>query len=1302
MLFGSLNVAEEDDQYYVLKFEEVQLAQCSDDTQAQCARTRRLLRATQARAQHVLREVQSTPDFRMRRSFEESRRRTEELWAGGLPPVFRATAHDGDPGVGCPADSPISSSAVVGGGGGDDDDDDNHDELFLLGLSPRPHSQPGRRHRRRSRGRSTAAKPRLSKATYARMSSSGGAYAAYFQLQQQYRSSHSDFVEASSVVRGSTQVLLDIDDQYTDEALSAVDVRAHHRQTMARLDAALATSKPGRVMDDLDAAIDELLAVRGLLDKTVAAYPTVVSARVGVAQCDKRLEYLRSARLHVQKQAIMGAIHGANYMNANLCETDFDESMVRAVFEALDADHSGDLNRDEVAQLIYFFEERVPSDTALDEVMAHMGRAGTGTVSLDDFLYWWRERIAGASVVDACAAIQSHFRGRAARRDMAQDRMRIVNLQARVRSKLARGRFLRSRRMRLEREAAEFAAEMHRRNEAEAATKIQSGFRGKKSRRVAAAQREERYLREMESASLRIQASFRGMKGRRQGETQRDYQKRMYHLNLRAVRMWANRTLWGAFSDWSDFINAVRQMRQRSLRRWAHGSLLLTFERWVDYVHVQLQIRHEAVTTTLDRVVKLVADSDPQEFLRRKLLSQGVDGDALHDRLQHYRACVNLREQEQEFACDVPSPPACMLQGRERKQGGIWSKIRGKAEQQHTPGMLVRLLATRRPAKNAWMVTIEPQQSLHLSTPSGLRLGCRISTESSISQGLDEMDQHFAAPDLDFDVMNQHAHVVSEQSMEEEDEMLAWEPAGDLSAAVFAVDDVLSQRVGGMVYIDGESINELADGSSPLVKLGTFSVGLKHLADDVGGAKWELACTIIECDGLSKADYFGANDVYVSLIVDASTGIQGEPQRTTTVNGGGAAPVWRGGQGETLTWSLQRAPQSVAVHVFDEDVGSDDDLLGASMVPIISGGNESSHTNDSWYNLSDSAGDGNARVRLRWTCRPVVVDDMAVKYVWATCKPPPPSLQLRVCLDDAPSDGVHPGISVEVVRADALPHAAGSWDSPDPYCLLEICPARWRGQAVTPAPQKRKTKALSDTPNPRWDEALRFDGDDLAVGFAPPPDMPVFTQGADEEAVQTTLRQLRTEVRGGSHAASAPIWWPALGQDPSSEELRWVPTAIADSELGLFLSEGHAFAGASLKATVIDKDFLSADDVISVFPELPLAAIQPGVAQTFWLEAQSRVRPPSHEVDGMLSGEKARARALFDDIDANGNGLLDRGELAALSSQLGGLAVDAEAMMVSLDSDGSGEVDFDTFWAWWQQMSSSKKQKGRFMGRLFS
>lgn len=60
-------------------------------------------------------------------------------------------------------------------------------------------------------------------------------------------------------------------------------------------------------------------------------------------------------------------------------------------------------------------------------------------------------------------------------------------------------------------------------------------------------------------------------------------------------------------------------------------------------------------------------------------------------------------------------------------------------------------------------------------------------------------------------------------------------------------------------------------------------------------------------------------------------------------------------------------------------------------------------------------------------------------------------------------------------------------------------------------------------------------------------------------------------------------------------------------------------------------------------------------------------------------------RKLFGQIDEDGSGLLDREEVASLSTQLGAplTKVKLDAAMADMDEDGSGEVDFDEFREWW-------------------
>ena len=59
-------------------------------------------------------------------------------------------------------------------------------------------------------------------------------------------------------------------------------------------------------------------------------------------------------------------------------------------------------------------------------------------------------------------------------------------------------------------------------------------------------------------------------------------------------------------------------------------------------------------------------------------------------------------------------------------------------------------------------------------------------------------------------------------------------------------------------------------------------------------------------------------------------------------------------------------------------------------------------------------------------------------------------------------------------------------------------------------------------------------------------------------------------------------------------------------------------------------------------------------------------------------------KAMFDSIDADESGYIDRQELALLAEKVGRDMSESElnAAMVEMDSDGSGEIEFDEFFAW--------------------
>ena len=94
-----------------------------------------------------------------------------------------------------------------------------------------------------------------------------------------------------------------------------------------------------------------------------------------------------------------------------------------------------------------------------------------------------------------------------------------------------------------------------------------------------------------------------------------------------------------------------------------------------------------------------------------------------------------------------------------------------------------------------------------------------------------------------------------------------------------------------------------------------------------------LTLTVLECRNLPKMDTFGANDVFVQVQVE------GETRTSSTIDGGGAAPVWEGGEQLMFELDKRRPGQktNIRVSVFDEDKTSND-LIGRYSIELAAGG----------------------------------------------------------------------------------------------------------------------------------------------------------------------------------------------------------------------------------------------------------------------------------------------------------------------------------------------------------------------------
>lgn len=83
------------------------------------------------------------------------------------------------------------------------------------------------------------------------------------------------------------------------------------------------------------------------------------------------------------------------------------------------------------------------------------------------------------------------------------------------------------------------------------------------------------------------------------------------------------------------------------------------------------------------------------------------------------------------------------------------------------------------------------------------------------------------------------------------------------------------------------------------------------------------------------------------------------------------------------------------------------------------------------------------------------------------------------------------------------------------------------------------------------------------------------------------------------------------------------------------------------------------------------------------------------------SADLERAKRIFEGIDLDRSGELDRNEIRELGAQLGAEMTDAELQgaMDEMDADGNGEVDLEEFLSWWMGARSSQSTWARMIAR---
>ena len=427
-----------------------------------------------------------------------------------------------------------------------------------------------------------------------------------------------------------------------------------------------------------------------------------------------------------------------------------------------------------------------------------------------------------------------------------------------------------------------------------------------------------------------------------------------------------------------------------------------------------------------------------------------------------------------------------------------------------------------------------------------------------------------------------------------------------------------------------------------------------------------LACSIVECKELKKANVFGKNDVYVTM----TTG--GQRRKTSTIEDGGQAPVWADGDGETLSWDVQAAPDSVELEVWDEDVGSKDDLIGRLRVPLGRLLAEDGYAAPAeWKTLVDEKGATSGMVKLRVNWHRLPTEARAEQSLTAQ-----PSVLPSKDSTDA-NDRIRWGSS-KVFRVDDA-----SYQKLHGSFYLESRPDRKLGEFTAGL---RGVHECTETYKDTW-ITVRPPSPTLTVSV----EWNLIPQGKDVDQPVGTLRfGLVEALYLNSHVATAGKSELSLRCELNRQNpFRTTKNATGDVPL----SDVAAIMPLDEKMTVVrrmlrtvelrcgiwqaaeDGDPASAKCLLTFATEFDSAWFEKGVAQNV-------VATVERDTSDALRAEALRQ---FEDVDEDGSGFLDRDEIRRLSHAVGAELGETELndAMAEMDRSGTGEVNFEDYYAWW-------------------
>jgi Ca2+-binding EF-hand superfamily protein len=151
--------------------------------------------------------------------------------------------------------------------------------------------------------------------------------------------------------------------------------------------------KGDELIEKADAATDaELTEAAACFRAVLDLEPHNIQARVSSKKAALLVERRAEERKAERKKLLMQKRYGDNWATEMGCEQTCTDKDLREVFDLVDVDKGGTLDREEVGTLADFFAEAAMTEEQIDEAMAEMDEDGSGEVDFEEFREWYHSR----------------------------------------------------------------------------------------------------------------------------------------------------------------------------------------------------------------------------------------------------------------------------------------------------------------------------------------------------------------------------------------------------------------------------------------------------------------------------------------------------------------------------------------------------------------------------------------------------------------------------------------------------------------------------------------------------------------------------------------------------------------------------------------------------------------------------------------------------------------------------------------------------------------------------------------------